>query len=152
MTSSRTKAVAAILLILRVALGGVFLFAAWLKLREPWALFAMTIDSYQVLPTWAVELTARGLPWGELALGALLIAGVWRRVSTTCASVLLMAFLGLMVRALLKGMQIDCGCFGPGEKISWLTLLRDSGLLAASVLLTVLAFRRRDQFPTVAIR
>jgi len=133
-----------------VALGAVFLYAAWLKLRDSWALFAMTIDSYKVLPTWAVELTARVLPWGELCLGVLLIAGVWRRISTTIASLLLTAFLGLMVRALLKGMQIDCGCFGPGEKISWLTLVRDSGLLAAAVFLTVMAFVRRSQSLTVA--
>ena len=55
-------------LVLRVVLGVIFVYAAWVKLREPWALFAMSIDSYQVLPVWAVELVARVLPWFELLL------------------------------------------------------------------------------------
>ena len=127
--------------ILRVALGGVFVYAAWLKLREPWALFAITIDSYQVLPMWAVEPLARGLPWFEMLLGVLLIVGLWRRISTTATTLLLALFFTLMVRAVLKGMQIDCGCFGPGERISWITLVRDGSLLAVSAALTVASFR-----------
>ena len=122
-------------LVLRVVLGVIFVYAAWVKLREPWALFAMAIDSYQVLPVWAVELVARVLPWFELLLGILLIAGLWRRVSTTAASLLLVVFFSLMVRAMAKGMQIDCGCFGPGERLSWITLIRDGALLATSLFL-----------------
>jgi len=49
---------------------------------------------------------------------------------------------------LMKGMQIDCGCFGPGERLSWLTLLRDGALLAASLWLTVMAMRRRPETAT----
>ncbi len=128
--------------ILRVVLGAIFIYAAWMKLREPWALFAMAIDSYQVLPTWAVELAARGLPWLELLLGVLLITGVWRGAATAAASVLLTVFFGMMIRAMLKGMQIDCGCFGPGERLSWVTLLRDGALLASSVFVTAMAWGR----------
>jgi uncharacterized membrane protein YphA (DoxX/SURF4 family) len=126
-------------LVLRVVLGVIFVYAAGLKLRDPWALFAMAIDSYQVLPVWAVELVARVLPWFELLLGILLIAGLWRRVSTTAASLLLVVFFSLMVRALAKGMQIDCGCFGPGERLSWITLVRDGALLASSLFVAFMA-------------
>src|SRR5579871_4253022 len=87
-------------LILRVILGVIFVYAAWIKLREPWAMFAISIDSYQVLPDWATEMVARVLPWFELGLGILLIAGFWRRVSTLSASVLLALFTALMIRAL----------------------------------------------------
>jgi len=55
---------------------------------------------------------------------------------------LLAVFFSLMVRAMAKGMQIDCGCFGPGERLSWVTLLRDGALLAGSLFLSVIAFRR----------
>ena len=37
-------------LVLRVVLGAIFVYAAWAKLRLPWQLFAMSIDSYQLLP------------------------------------------------------------------------------------------------------
>jgi uncharacterized membrane protein YphA (DoxX/SURF4 family) len=130
-------------LILRVVLGLIFAYAAWMKLREPWALFAMAIDSYQVLPSWAVELAARSLPWFEMLLGVLLVAGVWRGVSTLAATLLLGVFFGLMVRAMAKGMQIDCGCFGPGERLSWMTLLRDGALLASSLFVAAMAFQPR---------
>jgi uncharacterized membrane protein YphA (DoxX/SURF4 family) len=122
--------------ILRVILGVIFVYAAWIKLREPWAMFAISIDSYQILPMGAVEMVARALPWFELLLGVLLIAGLWRGVSAAAASLLLAVFFSLMVRALAKGMQIDCGCFGPGERLSWVTLLRDGALLAGSLFVT----------------
>jgi uncharacterized membrane protein YphA (DoxX/SURF4 family) len=126
--------------ILRIVLGALFVYAAWMKLRDPWALFAISIDSYQILPLWAVETVARALPWCELLLGVLLISGVWRGVSATAASLLLALFFSLMIRAMVKGMQIDCGCFGPGERLSWVTLLRDGALLASSLFVTIMAF------------
>ena len=85
---------------------------------------------------------ARTLPWVELLVGLLLLAGRWKRVSTVATSALLALFFAMMVRAYVRGEAIDCGCFGPGEAISPLTLLRDGSLLAGSLLLTVMAFRR----------
>ena len=144
MTFLSNKSPAAILaLILRVILGVIFVYAACVKLRDPWALFAISIDSYQVLPLWAVELVASGLPWFELLLGVLLISGVWRVFSTAAASLLLAVFFSLMVRAMAKGMQIDCGCFGPGERLSWVTLLRDGALLAGSLFVSLYWFAAR---------
>lgn len=141
--TSPNKFLRAILLLLRVAVGGVFAYAAWSKLRDPWTLFAISIDAYHVLPQWAVLVVARTLPWLELLLGVMLVIGVFRRISTLAASALLTLFFGLMVRAYVRGETIDCGCFGPGEAISPLTLLRDGTLLAGSLLLTVMAWRRR---------
>ncbi len=131
--------------ILRLALGAIFIYAAWTKLRDPWALFAVNIDSYQLLPQWAVELTARTLPWLDLAIGILLVAGRWMPVSSTAASVLLLVFVGGMVRAQIQGLEINCGCFGPGEAISWKTFLRDGAMLAGSLLLTALSFLGRSR-------
>ena len=127
-------------LILRVALGAIFVYAAWAKLRLPWQLFAMSIDSYQLLPTSLVELLARTLPWFELALGLVLIAGWWLRITSTMISALLLVFFSLIVRAALKGQEISCGCFGPGETISWKTMLRDGSMLVGSLFVTAMAF------------
>lgn len=124
----------------RIVLSAVFIYAAYVKLRDPWQLFAMSIDSYRILPLNLVELSARVIPWLELAIGLLLIAGIWLRVSGTIVSLLLLTFFGLMVRAYAKGMEISCGCFGPGELISWKTLLRDGALVATAVAMTSLAF------------
>src|SRR5450432_871157 len=140
MSSSQSKTVKAAVLILRIALGAIFIYAAYTKLTESWRLFAAGIASYEVLPMWAVELLARTLPWFELLVGLLLIAGRWLRVSSIATSALLLVFFSLMVRAYFKGMTIECGCFGPGEAISWKTLLRDDSMLAGSLFVTVMAF------------
>ena len=131
-----------LVLILRVGLAAVFVYAAWSKLRQPWLLFAMAIDAYGVLPEWAVMTLARALPWFELALGLLLLTGFWLRQSAIIASALLVVFFAVMLRSYTKGLQIDCACFGFGEAISLKTLLRDGLLVLSSVALTALAFGR----------
>jgi uncharacterized membrane protein YphA (DoxX/SURF4 family) len=122
---------------LRLVLGVVFLYAAYVKLKNGWPLFAMSIESYGILPLGAVVWLARLLPWIEMALGAWLIAGIFPRTAAVFTALLLGGFLVLMVSARLRGMTIDCGCFGPGEAISWKTLLRDGSLALAAVFLAV---------------
>lgn len=139
MTFSRSDALRVAALLLRIALGAVFVYAAWLKLRDPWQMFAMSIDSYQLLPMWAVRVVARTLPWLELLLGVLLLAGLWLRLSAGATSLLLLGFFVLMIRAWAKHMEINCGCFGPGDIISWKTLLRDGSLLAGSLFVTAMS-------------
>lgn len=135
----------------RVLLGGVFVYAAYTKLRASYLLFAMAIDAYKLLPEAAAVAVAHVLPWAELALGIALIAGIWLRVTSASATALLAVFFTAMVHAyqpeIKEGQQISCGCFGLGEPISGRTLLRDGTLLALSLGLTVAAFyvaRRRN--------
>jgi uncharacterized membrane protein YphA (DoxX/SURF4 family) len=142
--SSASSQIGSVLLLAgRVVLGGVFLYAAYTKLRHPWMLFAMSVDSYQMLPEWGVTLVARVLPWLELALGALLILGIGLRYVATGASALLAGFFLLMLRSYSQGLGIDCGCFGFGEKLGVRTLLRDGALVAFSLVIMVGAFLKR---------
>ena len=129
---------------LRIALGVIFLYAAWTKLRVPWQLFAAAIDDYKIAPEWSLEPLARTLPWVEAGLGALLIVGRWlTRSAATAVSALLLVFVILMARAYAAGLKISCGCFGPGEMISWRTFLRDGSLLVMSLAVTWLSFTKR---------
>lgn len=143
--AGRQRTLRILAIVLRVILGGIFVYAGWVKLKDPWELFALGISSYQILPLGMVELVARTLPWLEVAVGLLLISGIWLRVSATITTLLLMVFMGLMIRAYAKGMEISCGCFGAGEVISWKTLLRDSTMLFAALYLTWFAFARRGK-------
>ena len=147
MASSRSRPLTILVWLARLALGAVFVYAAWTKLRDPWLLFAMSIDNYKVLPQWAVLVVARSLPWFELGLGLMLMTGRLPRVSSAAASVLLGLFFGLGVRAYAQGNKIDCGCFGPGEAISPLTLARDGSLLAGALFLLATSFLRRRPSP-----
>jgi uncharacterized membrane protein YphA (DoxX/SURF4 family) len=127
----------------RVLLGLVFIYAAYTKLSQPWMLFAMSIDSYQMLPTWASTALARGLPWAELLLGIALIAGWKLHWFAVAASVLLAGFFTVMVVAYARGLGIDCGCFGIGEKLGPRTLIRDGLLVALALGVTAGAFLAR---------
>ncbi|HEY1184511.1 MAG TPA: MauE/DoxX family redox-associated membrane protein [Bryobacteraceae bacterium] len=155
MTSS-SKTLHAVMLVLRIALGAIFVYAAWTKLVHvqlrpffielaPWQLFAMEVNGYQLLPLKAVELVARTLPWFELLLGLLLIAGYWLRSAAAATALLLAGFFTLMVRAYARGLEIPCGCFGANDIISWKTLLRDGSLLAAALALVVLSILQRRE-------
>jgi uncharacterized membrane protein YphA (DoxX/SURF4 family) len=139
------------LLLGRLFLGGLFIYSGYSKLFIPGmhphppfgvalALFATQIDSFQLLPPWAVTRLAHTLPFVEIALGILLVIG-WRlRIWSSLASVLLLGFLGVVIRSYALGLQINCGCFGPGEALTIKTVLRDAALVAVSLLLTVFAF------------
>jgi uncharacterized membrane protein YphA (DoxX/SURF4 family) len=149
-TSPRAASWPGALLVLgRVALGLVFLVAAYTKFHfnggwhfgDYHFFFAMAIDSYNMLPLWAVELLARFLPLLEAALGALLITGLGLRWIASLTSSLLLVFIGAMTRALLLHIQIKCGCFGNDEPLTIWTLLRDSTLLVLALAVTIGAFR-----------
>jgi uncharacterized membrane protein YphA (DoxX/SURF4 family) len=132
----------------RVVLGAIFLFAAYTKLyfNGGWHLgdyhffFGMAINSYNLLPVWAVELLARVLPWFELALGIFLLIGIGLRASGLLASALLTVFIAAMTRAYIRGLEIACGCFGNNEKLGPWTLIRDSSLLVLALAVTLGAF------------
>jgi len=142
MTTSSNRVLSIVALLVRLALGAIFVYAAWVKLREPWQLFALAIDSYRILPLWAVEWAARTLPWFELLIGVALIVGRGLRVTATVTSLILLVFIGALLRAKLKGMEISCGCFGNSEPLTWWTLARDSSMLVGSLLVTAMAFAR----------
>lgn len=136
------------LLVGRLILGAVFLYAAYTKLNAPWLVFAVSINSYQVVPLNLIEPIARTLPWFELVLGLLLLSGFLLRWVGVVCSGLLGFFFVLMIRSFAIGLQIDCGCFGPGEALGPKTLVRDGTLLALSIAVTVVAFMiRRVRVP-----
>jgi uncharacterized membrane protein YphA (DoxX/SURF4 family) len=155
-TSARAAAWPRVLLVIgRVALGAVFLIAAYTKLHfnggwhfgDYHFFFAMAIDSYNMLPLWAVEIVARALPILEAVIGALLILGIGVRWVAAFTSLLLLVFIGAMTRALILHIQIKCGCFGNDEPLTIWTLLRDSTLLVLALAVTIGAFlleKRKD--------
>jgi uncharacterized membrane protein YphA (DoxX/SURF4 family) len=124
----------------RLLLAAVFVYAAWTKLAQPWELFALSIDSYGLLPEGAVILVARALPWLELGLGLALVAGTQLVAVSAAVSLLLVAFMGAMLRAWWMDLGIDCGCFGIGQAVSPETLLRDGALTLLSLTVTAGAF------------
>jgi uncharacterized membrane protein YphA (DoxX/SURF4 family) len=136
--------------LLRLVLGAVFVYAAYMKLRDPWTLFAMSIDGYKLLPEWGVVTLARTLPWFELILGLALISGLALRYASVAGAALLGVFFVIMAISYARGMAIECGCFGPGEALGPKTLLRDGTLVLLAIALAVLSMRRSPGKITVS--
>ena len=132
-----------LLLVGRLILAGIFIAAGYLKLREPWLQFAVSLNSFRILPDSALEPIARTLPWCELALGLAILSGVLLRWFSLVASAMLTVFLGVLVRSYAMGLQVDCGCFGPGEALGPKTLVRDGLMLLLALAVTMAAFRIR---------
>jgi uncharacterized membrane protein YphA (DoxX/SURF4 family) len=145
-----------VLLVARIWLAAVFIVAAYAKMRPqlnmPWSLgavrtslsmFAMQVDSYQMLPAPLVSAVAHFLPIFELALGLWLLSGIGLRWSSLIATLTLGTFFGVMVRSYALHLGIACGCFGPGEQIGPKTLTRDGSLLVLALLVLAGAFLAR---------
>lgn len=150
-----------LLLIGRLVLAAIFIFAAYAKMRPqpgmPWtiasvrtslAMFAMGVDSYQMLPPSVVAPFAHWLPPVELMLGLWLLSGIGLRVSSILSTLAIVAFIAAMFSAYRRGLTISCGCFGPGEQIGPKTLIRDTLLflpLALAVTIGSFCIRRGNR-------
>lgn len=129
----------------RVALAAVFLIASLAKIGDTEAM-VRAVRAYQILPEGAVRPVAYALPYLELALGILLLLGVATRFVAGIAVVFLLVFIGAVSSAGLRGLKIDCGCFGGGGAVQHTHYLqeifRDIGFLVIAGWLVVFPFSR----------
>jgi hypothetical protein len=95
----------------RVVLAVLFALAGGLKLLDP-AAFAVEINRYQLIPWWGCALLALFLPWLEICVGIGLLTRSFSRGALAWITALLVVFSLALLSALLRGLSIDCGCFG----------------------------------------
>lgn len=115
----------------RMFLGGIFIYASLDKIFKP-ALFAEAVYNYQILPDILINLTALVLPWLELVLGLMLVAGIWLPGAVLLSTLLLLAFSGILIFNMARGLNINCGCFSTEpstDPISLWTVMRDASFL-----------------------
>jgi len=139
-------------LLLRLLLGGFFVYASLDKIWSP-AAFAKIVYQWQVVGPVASNLVAVTLPWIELLAGLLLIAGVWRRESALVIALLLVFFIVAAGSVLARGIDVEnCGCVsvakaGPPSAwppawtkgVGWFLVTRNLVLLGAALLLVRVA-------------
>lgn len=120
----------------RLALAVVFVYAGWVKMRDVTA-FAGHVAAYQLLPYALNYLVAAILPYVEFLAGLLLLLNARVRPALVAIGGLNLAFMAALASVLVRGLEIDCGCFDPGggSDVSAATaLLRDLGLMVLVVL------------------
>jgi len=133
--------------ILCFVMAAVFITAGVMKLFDPSA-FTEDIFRYRMLPEFSSTLLAASLPWLEIMIG---IAVFIRPIQLSAAFLMcgLMGIFNLAVAiALVRGLDITCGCFGKafqeyaGSGIAF--LLRDMFLWSISGVLFWLIFRKES--------
>ncbi len=126
----------------RLLLAGVFIYAGFLKGSDPVA-FAGQVAAYEILPYAFNYLVAAILPFIELLCGVLLLLNQRVRPALLVLFAMNSVFMLALFSLILRGLDIDCGCFHPaGEEASGtspqMALLRDAGLMVAILIAWVL--------------
>lgn len=136
-----SQARAILVTLARLAVAGVFIYAALPKIWDPVA-FAGDIANYRV-PYWLWNGAAGVVPMLELFGALALLHPRYYRSGAIVLGGLTLIFLALIYSVILRGIDIDCGCFGQqtnSNPVGWNLFLRDVGLLA---LIVIAALPRR---------
>ncbi len=151
-TSTQTAAGTLVPVILRLILGGVFIYMGVTKAMHP-AEFLKLVRQYDVLPQpILLNVVAATVPWFEILCGLLLVLGVAVRGVALVALLMLMAFTAIVLihaRSIQAtgglpfcAIKFDCGC-GTGEMFVCRKLGENVLLMGASV---GLLFARHSRF------
>jgi uncharacterized membrane protein YphA (DoxX/SURF4 family) len=122
--------------LLRTGIALLFLWAGAVKLGHP-KVFSRAIADYGILPDVFIVPVAIGIPVLEVLAGISLLFDIAFGFQLTFG--LLTLFMSVLAYAILKGMDIDCGCFSADEIKSQnnlkFTFLRDLALTGTVLLL-----------------
>jgi putative oxidoreductase len=123
---------------IRLVLGGVFIWAAIHKIAYP-ADFAQDIYNYRMLPHTFINFMALTLPWLEIICGVLIVLGIFVRGSAFLIGFMLFIFIIAISFALVRGLDISCGCFSSGggnggHGVAVDLLIRDILMFAGSLI------------------
>ncbi|MDH3216144.1 MAG: DoxX family membrane protein [Candidatus Krumholzibacteria bacterium] len=123
------------LFVLRVFLGVLMLYSSIHKAQNPDE-FAIAIRGYKLLPVGFTNLFALFIAWSEAVAGIMLILGVMTRKAAGAVLILLAMFTFAIIATMVRGMVIDCGCFGSegGHQTGTTLVIRNLFLIAAAVM------------------
>ena len=122
-----------ILFFFRLVVGIVFIWAGLLKIFDPLG-FSQDIANYRIFSQGVSLFLALILPWIEIICGLLLLLGIFRETASFMLSGSLLVFLVLIIVTLIRGLDIDCGCFGSLRRsVDYKLLLMDCVLLFFSL-------------------
>ncbi|MBI4805269.1 MAG: DoxX family membrane protein [Desulfovibrio sp.] len=128
--------------ICRLVYGVMFVYAGAEKMADA-DVFASVIFNYQILPAKAVYATAMLMPAVEIVCGLALCANTLARGASVVLNLLMVGFIGAMGLAMVRGLDVTCGCFGgSGQAVTKETLIRDAAFLAVGLVAMWGAFAR----------
>ncbi|HMP72377.1 MAG TPA: MauE/DoxX family redox-associated membrane protein [Kiritimatiellia bacterium] len=130
--------------VLRLLLGGVFIYAAWPKIVNPEA-FAQLIYHYKLVPDALINPMALILPWLELVCGVfLIVAPRFRQGAAILIIAMLIVFTFAVGINVVLGREITCGCFSvaeDAETIGWRKVFENLALIGVGIYCARIATR-----------
>jgi uncharacterized membrane protein YphA (DoxX/SURF4 family) len=116
-----------------LVLGGIFIYAAVGKILYP-ADFSEAIANYQMAPVKANNFIAITLPWVELVAGLLLFNGFKTQSANAIILLCLCIFSFGAFFALVRGLDINCGCFTEASRrVGLIFLAEEAGMFFMSL-------------------
>lgn len=118
----------------RIFLGMILIVVSIDKIADPLA-FAKSISDYRLVTGPSAIVLATVLPWMELLTGMAILFGLFLRGSSLLAGAILSIFSLAVVTALVRGLDINCGCFTQDPdtaKIGWMKISENAILLSIS--------------------
>lgn len=122
-------------LLVRIVLGALFIFSSMDKIANM-PEFAKIILNYKILPVQLVNPLAIFLPWLEFVIGLCLVIGKFEKAALIIYSAMLVVFIIALSQALIRGLDISCGCFSVEPSTTsevWLRIIEDIIMLFFSV-------------------
>ena len=92
-------------------MGGLFVYAGAVKALDP-VQFGLDIDNFKILPWFISVRLAFFLPWLEILCGFAVVFRVLYRGGLSILTLAVLVFIGAIVVAKARGLDITCGCFG----------------------------------------
>ena len=135
-----------ILLILRLILAAVFLYAGLIKALSS-AEFAIALLPFTFVPETWIGPIARILPLAEVGAGVLVLLPWTRRYGAAAILLLCLAFIAALGWAMANDIIVACSCFGQDEEPSragmMIAIVRDVVLAAMALAVVVLPWKTR---------
>lgn len=126
----------------RIVLALVFVRAAIPKLIDPYG-FATNIYAYRVISPFLATIGAVTMPAIELLASLVLIAGPLWRGGAVILGGFLIVFIAALFQAIVRGIDIHCGCFGKeSHSVDFWLIAQDYGLLILALVPLVWYLRR----------
>ncbi len=140
----KTTIKSTIAIIIRLILGFLFIYASLDKIIYP-SKFAEVIYNYRLLPVELVNICAILVPWIEVFIGVMLLIGIWVDASAFMLSSITFVFTFLIISAIFRGLNIECGCFSldaEGSLVSWKRVIEDIFILIGGLYLVWFNWKR----------
>ena len=114
----------------------VFIYAGIIQIVDADS-FSQSVYIYKLLPDVTVNIIAVVLPWIELCTGLLLLFGISVKENSFLLTGMLMIFIFAIAISLLRGLNIECGCFGTvnGAKVGISKIIENIGLVIIGLIL-----------------